>query len=65
VFHYVPLHSSPAGTRYGRTAAPLPVTESVGERLLRLPLWAEMSESDVTAVTEAVSRALAGVGAGH
>jgi dTDP-4-amino-4,6-dideoxygalactose transaminase len=62
-FHYVPLHSSPAGTRYGRTAGPLPVTDSIAARLLRLPLWAGMSESDVALVTENVSRALAEVGA--
>ncbi len=41
-FHYVPLHSSPAGLRYGRCAAALPVTESIAERLVRLPLYYEM-----------------------
>jgi dTDP-4-amino-4,6-dideoxygalactose transaminase len=64
VFHYVPLHSSPAGRRYGRTVGPLPVTDLAAGRLLRLPLWAEMRESDVAVVTESVSRALAEVGAG-
>jgi dTDP-4-amino-4,6-dideoxygalactose transaminase len=39
VFHYVPLHSSPAGLRFGRTAAALPHTDALSERLLRLPLW--------------------------
>jgi len=39
VFHYVPLHASPAGRRFGRAAGPLPHTEAAGERLLRLPLW--------------------------
>ena len=39
VFHYVPLHSSPAGLRYGRSHGELPVTVSAGERLVRLPLW--------------------------
>jgi dTDP-4-amino-4,6-dideoxygalactose transaminase len=38
-FHYVPLHSAPAGQRYGRTAGPLPVTEHTSATLLRLPLW--------------------------
>ncbi len=37
-FHYVPLHSSPAGMRYGRTAGPLPVTDRISESLVRLPL---------------------------
>lgn len=39
VFHYVPLHSSPAGQRWGRAAGALPVTDDVAQRLLRLPLW--------------------------
>jgi dTDP-4-amino-4,6-dideoxygalactose transaminase len=38
-FHYVPLHSAPAGQRYGRAAGPLPVTERTSATLLRLPLW--------------------------
>lgn len=39
VFHYIPLHSSPAGRRYGRAATPMTVTDNVSERLVRLPLW--------------------------
>jgi dTDP-4-amino-4,6-dideoxygalactose transaminase len=39
VFHYVPLHSSPAGKRYGRTHAELNVTNKISEQLVRLPLW--------------------------
>lgn len=39
VFHYIPLHSAPAGLRYGRTPAPMPVTDRVSDCLLRLPLW--------------------------
>jgi dTDP-4-amino-4,6-dideoxygalactose transaminase len=38
-FHYVPLHTSPAGRRFGRSQGALPVTERAGECLLRLPLW--------------------------
>lgn len=41
-FHYVPLHDSPAGRRFARTAAPLPVTEDQAARLIRLPLWVGM-----------------------
>jgi dTDP-4-amino-4,6-dideoxygalactose transaminase len=41
-FHYVPLHSAPAGRRFGRAAGSLAVTEDVAERLLRLPLWQDM-----------------------
>lgn len=39
VFHYVPLHSSPAGIRFGRASGSLQVTDWVSERLVRLPLW--------------------------
>jgi dTDP-4-amino-4,6-dideoxygalactose transaminase len=44
VFHYIPLHSSPAGLRYGRSAGELPVTDSTSDRLVRLPLWAGLEE---------------------
>jgi dTDP-4-amino-4,6-dideoxygalactose transaminase len=54
VFHYVPLHDSPAGRRYGRVVGPMTVTNSVAGRLLRLPLWSEMSESQTTRVIDAV-----------
>ncbi len=39
VFHYVPLHSSPAGVKYGRACGSMAVTEAMSERLVRLPLW--------------------------
>ncbi|APC15675.1 dTDP-4-amino-4,6-dideoxygalactose transaminase [Pseudomonas frederiksbergensis] len=39
VFHYVPLHSSPAGKRYGRVHGSMAVTDQQSERLIRLPLW--------------------------
>ncbi|MDQ6999723.1 MAG: dTDP-4-amino-4,6-dideoxygalactose transaminase [Mariprofundus sp.] len=39
VFHYVPLHLAPAGKRYCRTSGQLPVTESLSNRIVRLPLW--------------------------
>lgn len=43
VFHYVPLHSSPAGLRYGRAHGGLHVTNKQAERLVRLPLWVGLS----------------------
>jgi len=39
VFHYVPLHSSPAGRKFGRASGSMQVTDSVADRLVRLPLW--------------------------
>lgn len=42
VFHYIPLHSSPAGKKLGRTAGDLTVTEDLAYRLIRLPLWPDL-----------------------
>jgi dTDP-4-amino-4,6-dideoxygalactose transaminase len=39
VFHYVPLHSSPAGQRFARVCGPMTHTDDLSSRLLRLPLW--------------------------
>ncbi len=52
VFHYVPLHSSPAGMRFGRAAGELAVTTSQSERLIRLPMWLGLSESQQQRVCE-------------
>jgi dTDP-4-amino-4,6-dideoxygalactose transaminase len=42
-FHYVPLHSAPAGLKFARTHGTLSVTEDVAGRLLRMPLWHAMT----------------------
>lgn len=53
-FHYVPLHSAPAGLRYGRADGDLAVTDSVSSRLVRLPMfWA----LDDTSVDRVISKA--------
>lgn len=39
VFHYIPLHSSPAGTEFGRPGSELHNTNSLSDRLVRMPLW--------------------------
>lgn len=54
VFHYVPLHSSPAGRRYGRAGSTMTVTDDLSERLLRLPLHYEMSDDDITHASAAI-----------
>jgi dTDP-4-amino-4,6-dideoxygalactose transaminase len=59
VFHYVPLHSSPAGLRFGRAAGSLAVTDSFSERLVRLPLWPDMTREHVDRVVEGVREAFA------
>ncbi len=53
-FHYVPLHSAPAGLQYGRTCGNLSVTEDISDRLVRLPLGAAMTMAEATCVVEAV-----------
>ncbi len=45
VFHYVPLHASPMGRRVGLVPRPLPVTESVSKRLVRLPLFHGLTDA--------------------
>jgi len=39
VFHYIPLHSAPAGRRFGRTSGDLAVTDEISDRLVRMPFW--------------------------
>lgn len=46
-FHYVPLHSSPAGKRYGRSHGKLDCTNQASDRLLRLPLFPNLSRLEV------------------
>ena len=58
-FHYVPLHSAPAGLKYGRTSGSLPITEDLSERLLRLPLGAAMTMAEAKCVVESVLEFLA------
>ena len=60
VFHYVPLHTSPMGAAMGYRPGMLPITEDLSDRILRLPLYAEMSDLDVTSVTSEVHRFLDG-----
>jgi dTDP-4-amino-4,6-dideoxygalactose transaminase len=55
VFHYVPLHLSPMGQRHGGKPGDCPVTESVSDRLVRLPLWADLTETDIARVLDAVT----------
>ncbi len=58
VFHYVPLHSSPAGQRYGRAHGSLDTTNLQSERLVRLPMFFELSEAQQERVVETVRKYL-------
>lgn len=51
-FHYVPLHSAPAGLRLARTAGSMTVTDDISARLVRLPMFFELG-SDIEAVITA------------
>ena len=55
VFHYVPLHSSIGGRRYATSIGALPVTVDASARLVRLPMWADMTPEQVDRVAEAVA----------
>jgi dTDP-4-amino-4,6-dideoxygalactose transaminase len=55
VFHYVPLHSSPMGVRFGYKAGDLPLTESLSARILRLPSFAEITEREQERVAQLVT----------
>lgn len=44
-FHYVPLHSAPAGRRFARTSGPMTHTDDVSARLVRLPLYPRMGDA--------------------
>jgi dTDP-4-amino-4,6-dideoxygalactose transaminase len=59
IFHYVPLHSSPAGRRYGRPHGPLPETAAAADRIVRLPLWVAITDALVDRVVAAVEAAVA------
>ena len=56
VFHYQPLHTSPAGIKYGRSPSPLPVTDDISERIIRLPMWIGFDQHEI--VHRALSKSL-------
>jgi dTDP-4-amino-4,6-dideoxygalactose transaminase len=59
VFHYVPLHSSPAGRRHGRAQGELRHTVDVSARLVRLPFWLGMGQGEVARIVELLEKVLA------
>lgn len=54
VFHYLPLHVSPMGRQFGGQEGACPITESVSDRLLRLPFYNDLLESDQEKIVEAI-----------
>lgn len=57
-FHYVPLHNSPAGQRFGRAVGDLTVTAEASRQLLRLPLHAGLAETDLARIAALLREAL-------
>jgi dTDP-4-amino-4,6-dideoxygalactose transaminase len=58
VFHYVPLHSSPGGMRFGRVSGKLEVTDTQSDRLMRLPMWLGLSFDQQNYVVETLSNVI-------
>jgi dTDP-4-amino-4,6-dideoxygalactose transaminase len=58
VFHYIPLHNSPMGLKLRPDQPPLPVTEDVAGRILRLPMYHELLEEDVDRIVEEITNCL-------
>ncbi len=54
VFHYIPLHSSPAGNRFGEFRGIDNYTTKESERLLRLPMYYGLSDSDIDFIVEKI-----------
>jgi dTDP-4-amino-4,6-dideoxygalactose transaminase len=58
VFHYVPLHDTKAGQRFGRAGSGMAVTDDLSRRLIRLPLWCGLSDGEIDQVVAVLSRVL-------
>lgn len=55
VFHYIPLHSAPAGLKYGRFCGEDSYTSKESERLLRLPMYYGLKEEDIQYIVEKIN----------
>lgn len=58
VFHYVPLHSSPGGQKYGRVSGDLKVTNRQSERLIRLPMWVGLNSDQQQKIVNILIKAI-------
>ena len=65
LFHYIPLHSAPAGQRFGRVGSDLSVTSSTGDTLLRLPLYVGIPVEDIDYVVESMAEFYGLAGRSH
>jgi dTDP-4-amino-4,6-dideoxygalactose transaminase len=56
VFHYVPLHTSAMGRKFGYQDGDLPLTEELSDRLVRLPFYFDLSETDQLQVISIIKK---------
>ena len=54
VFHYIPLHSAPAGIKYGRYVGDMSVTNKISDTLVRLPMYYDLTNKDLEKVVNTV-----------
>lgn len=54
VFHYVPLHLSPMGARYGYEKGGLPKTEQLSSKILRLPMYVDLKLEEVSYIVDQI-----------
>ena len=55
VFHYLPLHSSEMGRKFGGKVGDCPITEQISDRLLRLPFYNDLSENDQSLIIDTIT----------
>lgn len=60
VFHYIPLHSSPAGKQFGRAHGSMSVTNQQSSRIIRLPLWIGITEQEQNKVIDILLKSALG-----
>ena len=58
VFHYIPLHLSPMGLKLGYNKGDFPLTEDLSNRLVRLPMYYELSDSEIDYVIKKIKEIL-------
>ena len=58
VFHYIPLHISPMGMKLGYRKGDFPITEDLSNRIVRLPLYYELSDSEIDYILKKIKKIL-------
>ena len=61
VFHYLPLHSAPAGQKYGRTPGKMDITNKISDTLVRLPMFYELNDAEMNKILKTSEEFLKGI----